>query len=122
VRVSWIASAVTAGLVVLASSCGDDGGDSAAGRGAAIYRANCSACHGADLRGAATGPSLLLTIYGPDELSDAAIRDAIRNGVSEQRFDLGEMPANRALGENQVGLIIDHIRDVQAAEGLEPVP
>ena len=119
---SWIASAVTAGLVLLATSCGDDGGDSAAGRGAAIYRANCSACHGDDLRGAATGPSLLLTIYGPDELSDEAIRDAVRNGVAEQRFELGEMPANGALGDQQIDLIIDHIRSVQATDGLEPVP
>lgn len=121
-RVSWIAAAVTATLVALATACGDDGADSAVGRGAAVYRANCSACHGDDLRGASTGPSLLLTIYGPEELPDEAIRDAVRNGVSEERFEFGEMPANGALGDERIDLIIDHIRDVQAAEGLEPAP
>ena len=121
-RERLIAGVVTASLVMLGLACGDDGSDAAGGRGEAIYRANCSACHGDDLRGASTGPSLLYDIYGPDQLTDAGITDAIRNGVEEQRWNFGEMPANGALGDSQIDQIIAHIRSVQSTEGLTPTP
>ena len=121
-RERLIAGAITAALAVLGVACGDDGGDAAGGRGEAIYQANCSACHGDDLRGASTGPSLLYDIYGPDELADEEIAAAIREGVEEQRWDFGDMPANGALGDSQIDQIIDHIRTVQSTEGLDPTP
>jgi mono/diheme cytochrome c family protein len=82
-------------------------------RGEATYAANCAQCHGGDLAGSERGPSLLEPIYGPDQLSDAEFADAIRNGVDEERWDFGPMPANGALSDTQIDAILTFVRAEQ---------
>ena len=106
--------AVTAVAVSISMACGADGPRTTLERGEATYGANCAQCHGGDLSGTERGPSLLDPVYGPDQLTDAAFADAIRNGVEEQRWDFGPMPANGAIGDAQVDAIIDFVRSEQA--------
>ena len=115
-----LAGVGTGVLSVVAAACGADGPQSADGRGAAIYGANCAQCHGADLEGTERGPSLLDPAYRSDELSDAAVADAIRNGVAQRLWEFGPMPANGALGDEQIDAIIEHLRAEQAVSALSP--
>lgn len=107
--------ATTVLLAFVGLACGADADESAAERGAGLYRANCAACHGGDLRGNDRGPSLLEEFYLEDQLSDAEMADAIRNGVEENRFEFGPMPGNGALRELQVREIVAYVRAQQAA-------
>ena len=106
--------AVTAVAASISMACGADGPRTTLERGEATYGANCAQCHGGDLSGTERGPSLLDPVYGPDQLTDAAFADAIRNGVEEQRWDFGPMPANGAIGDAQVDAIIEFVRSAQA--------
>jgi len=107
-----IAALVTA-LAVIAAACGQDASQSAGERGERAYRANCAACHGNDLGGSSLGPSLLWV--GPAGLSDAEIRDVIRNGVADTGGEFGAMPGNTVLRDAQVSEIIEYLRSEQAA-------
>jgi mono/diheme cytochrome c family protein len=100
----------------IGAACGADGPTTTLGRGEAVYGANCAQCHGADLAGTDRGPSLLDPIYGPDQLSDAAVADAIRNGVDEQRWEFGPMPANGAITDAQIEAIIAFLRAEQTGD------
>jgi len=96
-------------LLVSAAACGNDANDdTSAGRGAAIYGANCAACHGAALEGTGRGPSLLDPVY--DEISDDDVRSAVRNGVEETRWGFGPMPATGGLSDAQIGDILVFFR------------
>lgn len=110
-----VAAAVTTVVLgVLSAACGADGPGTALERGERIYVANCAQCHGGDLAGTERGPSLLLAVYGPDELADADIADAIRNGAEQRLFEFGPMAGNGALGDEQVDAIIAFVRAEQS--------
>jgi mono/diheme cytochrome c family protein len=110
-------------LAACASDAGDAGGGSAqAGDGAALYAANCSACHGADLRGTGMGPSQLSIVYEPNHHPDVSFRTAIRNGVTPHHWDFGPMPAVSGLDDDEITAIIAYVREVQQREGFEPYP
>jgi mono/diheme cytochrome c family protein len=100
----------------LLAACGADGPRTTSDRGEAIYRANCAQCHGGDLRGTARGPSLLVPIYGPEQLSDVEFADAIRNGVEERLWEFGPMPANKTITDEQIDAILTFVRARQTAE------
>jgi mono/diheme cytochrome c family protein len=85
-------------------------------RGQAIYGANCAQCHGGDLVGTQRGPSLLVPIYGPGQLSDAEFADAIRNGVEQDVWEFGPMPANKAITDEQIDAVLAFVRARQADE------
>ena len=92
-----------------AGTCGADSNDgTSGGRGAAIYGANCASCHGGALEGTDRGPSLVDPIY--DELTDADIRAAVRNGVEETRWEFGPMPAMGGLSDAQIDEIVAFVR------------
>ena len=117
-RCRWIGKlavscTVTVGLASLAVACGADGPE-ASGRGAALYQANCAACHGAELEGSSRGPSLLDPMYVSPDFPDAEIADAIRNGV-DSGGDFGAMEAIGRLSDEQIALIIAFIREQQGA-------
>ena len=107
------------GTVVLASvgaACGTDGPRTTLERGEAIYGANCAQCHGGDLAGTDSGPSLLDPIYGPAQLTDEEFAEAIRNGVDEDRWEFGPMPANGAITDDQIRAILAFVRAEQTGD------
>jgi mono/diheme cytochrome c family protein len=107
------------GTVMLASfgaACGTDGPRTTLERGAAIYGATCAQCHGGDLAGTDNGPSLLDPIYGAAQLTDDEFASAIRNGVEENRWEFGPMPANGAITDDQIEAILTFVRAEQAGD------
>lgn len=54
--------------------------------GAELYGATCAACHGADLRGTASGPPFLDRVYAPDHHPDGAFYVAAEFGVQEHHI------------------------------------
>ncbi len=108
-----------AGIVAMAAlgvACGADGPRTELQRGEAIYGANCAQCHGADLAGTDRGPSLLDPIYGPEQLSDAAFADAVRNGVEERLWEFGPMPGNGAITDDQIDAMLTFVRTRQSTD------
>jgi mono/diheme cytochrome c family protein len=115
-----LAGVGTGVLATVAAACGADSARSAADRGEAIYGANCAQCHGDDLAGTERGPSLLAAAYRRDELPDAAIADAIRNGVDARLWDYGPMPANGALSDAQIDAVVEFLRAQQDPTDVSP--
>lgn len=83
----------------------------AADDGAAIYKAKCAACHGADLAGkpAAKIPSLVSD--DARKASDADLTDAIANGGKEKKAM--HAFANKGVTPDQVKMVVSYIRGVQ---------
>jgi mono/diheme cytochrome c family protein len=79
--------------------------------GAALYKAKCAACHGADATGkpAAKIPSLV----SPEAkgLSDADLTDAIANGGKAQKAS--HAFAKKGLTDDQVKAVVTYIRGLQ---------
>ena len=115
VRRRVAAAAVVVVLAWAGVACGTDGPGTATERGERVYAANCAQCHGDDLGGTERGPSLLLDAYGPGQLTDAAMADAIRNGVEQRLFEFGPMAGNGALGDEQIDAVIAVVRAEQSA-------
>ncbi len=91
--------------------------------GSTIFAANCALCHGSDLRGSSTGPSLLHEYYVPSHHSNASFVIAVLRGVRQHHWDFGNMPAVEGLEIEQVHQVICFIRQTQLDEGvIEAVP
>lgn len=83
----------------------------AADDGAALYKAKCAACHGADLAGkpAAKAPSLISD--DSKKVSDADLTDMIANGGKEKKAM--HAFANKGVTPDQVKMIVSYIREAQ---------
>ncbi len=83
----------------------------AADDGAAIYKAKCAACHGADLAGkpAAKIPSLVSD--DAKKASDADLTDMIANGGKDKK----SMHAfvNKGVTADQTKMVVAYIREAQ---------
>ena len=113
-----LGATITISSASIVAACGADGPTTTLERGEAVYGANCAQCHGGDLAGTERGPSLLEPIYGPDQLSDAEVADAIRNGVDEDLWEFGPMPGNGAISDAQIEAILAFVRAEQT--GVAP--
>ncbi|MFO7777841.1 MAG: cytochrome c [Nitriliruptoraceae bacterium] len=96
-------------LAAVLSGCGGD--QEVDGR--ALFAANCAVCHGDAGQGNERGPSLLDARYLPDQLSDAEMAAGIRDGVPEEHFEFGPMPAFPQLEDEQVDAIVEVVRELQ---------
>ena len=122
--------AVTTGLVLAA--CGTSIPNQESGEtipdadtiaaGSDLYRANCAACHGTDLRGTTNGPSHLSIVYEPNHHGDAAFKLAVQRGAPSHHWDFGNMPPIEGLSADEVESIIAFVRETQRNEGFEPYP
>lgn len=114
---------ITSALALLAVSCGDSAGETAAGAdgvGAELYAANCASCHGTDLAGTELGPSQLSIVYEPAHHDDDSYRSAIANGAGQHHWTFGNMPPIPGLDDAEVDAIISFIRSEQERQGFEP--
>jgi mono/diheme cytochrome c family protein len=122
-RLPLAGTALVLGLGLGAAACGDDAPDAAGPvDGAEVYEARCASCHGGDLGGSPLGPSLRSELYGPDRFEDDRIRASISQGAEQVNWEFGPMPMVSGLSAAEVDAVIALIREVQAAEGLEPFP
>lgn len=83
----------------------------AADDGAAIFKAKCAACHGADLAGkpAAKAPSLVSD--DAKKASDADLTDMIANGGKDKKAM--HAFSNKGLSPDQVKMVISYVREAQ---------
>ena len=83
----------------------------AADDGAAVYKAKCAACHGADLAGkpAAKIPSLVSD--DAKKASDADLTDAIANGGKEKKAM--HAFAKKGVTPDQAKMVVSYIREAQ---------
>lgn len=100
------------GLVVSAcAGVAETSSSTTVDRGARLYVANCSACHGVEAAGTATGPSLLDPVYA--DLTDADYVIAVEMGVAEGLFGLGDMPPVQGLTHSEVSAIAGYVRSLR---------
>lgn len=122
---TWLGRLTILGAMVgvVAVACGAESNGQAqhfTGRdGSTLYSQACSACHGTDLRGTATGPPFLNPIYRPGHHSDAAFLLAVRNGVLPHHWNFGNMPPVAGLSDEQIAAIVQFVRVQQRAAGIE---
>ena len=89
-----------------------------AASGQAIFKINCSQCHGPSAGGTTQGPPLIHKYYEPNHHADGAFYRAATNGVRAHHWRFGNMPPIRTVTTQDVSKIIVFIRDVQKANGI----
>ena len=114
---------------LVVGGCGSDSADStgaAAGStdGPSLYTAKCALCHGTDLRGTQTGPSLLSAVYAPSHHSDQSFTAAVRKGVIPHHWRFAPMPPITGLSDDQISAIVAYVRALQLSQFamLDQVP
>lgn len=117
-------------VALVVSACGSDGAGSTqpdqdselVAQGEELFQANCAQCHGFDLRGTNTGPSLLSEVYEPNHHGDGAFLVAVQSGSPQHHWNFGDMPPVPGLSAEDVEAIVAFVRDRQQVEGFEPYP
>ncbi len=97
-----------------------DRGQVAAGR--VLYADTCASCHGTELRGTSSGPSLLSEIYEPNHHADGAFLSAVLRGSLAHHWRFGDMPPVAGLTQDDVAAIVAFVREQQRVQGFEPYP
>ena len=88
--------------------------------GKQIFDAKCAACHGPDAAGQdGVAPPLVHRIYEPSHHGDVAFLLAVRNGVRPHHWRFGPMPPVEGLTDGDVAMVVDYVRALQRANGIE---
>ncbi len=88
--------------------------------GKQIFDAKCAACHGPHAAGQDwVAPPLVHRIYEPSHHSDVAFLLAVRNGVRSHHWRFGSMPPVEGLTDGDVAMVVDYVRTLQRANGIE---
>ena len=89
-------------------------------KGKALFDANCSMCHGNNGVGNSdAGPPLIHKIYEPGHHADFAFFRAVELGVRAHHWQFGDMPPVANLKQEDVASIINYVRVVQRANGIQ---
>lgn len=89
-------------------------------KGKALFDANCSMCHGNNGAGnSAAGPPLIHKIYEPGHHADFAFFRAVELGVRAHHWQFGDMSPVANLKQDDVASIINYVRVVQRANGIQ---
>ncbi|MHB8916218.1 MAG: c-type cytochrome [Thiobacillus sp.] len=86
--------------------------------GKALYKKNCAACHGVDLKGSDKGPPFLHRVYEPSHHGDIAFQLAAKNGVRAHHWQFGDMKPVFGITPDDVAHITAYIRTVQRKAGI----
>ena len=86
--------------------------------GQVAFDRRCASCHGANAAGGPAGPPLVHTIYRAAHHADVAFVLAVRRGVGAHHWRFGDMPPQPAVREDEVGLIVRYVRELQRANGM----
>lgn len=84
--------------------------------GAAIFAANCAACHGSDGRGGERAPNIA-TSHEVVSLADADLKGIVENGIAG-----AGMPSFRALGADSVNAVVAYLRTLQGVGAAAALP
>lgn len=119
-------TAVCMGLLASAGASAQDGSALLPGpgfmpnpaKGEQLFKKNCAACHGENLKGTDKGPPLLHRIYEPNHHGDVAIQLAVKNGSRQHHWRFGDMPPVAGLTREDVGHITAYTRRQQRTAGV----
>ncbi|MGR3793007.1 c-type cytochrome [Vannielia sp. SX4] len=88
--------------------------------GQRAFDATCAACHGENASGKmGSGPPLVHKIYEPSHHGDMAFIIAVQQGVRAHHWPFGDMPMQHGLTRADVLSIVDYVRELQRANGIE---
>lgn len=87
--------------------------------GQRIFDAKCAECHGENAAGKeGSGPPLIHPIYRAGHHGDQAFILAARNGVKSHHWPYGNMPPVQGVTDGEVAMVVEFIRSVQQANGV----
>lgn len=87
--------------------------------GQRIFDNACAACHGSNAVGVdGAGPPLIHVIYEPSHHADESFQRAVAMGVRSHHWQFGDMPPVEGLTRGDVAMVIDYIREIQRANGI----
>lgn len=110
-------SALTEGDAMVAIQMPPIEGNAAIGQ--RIFENACAACHGSNAVGVeGAGPPLIHIIYEPRHHADESFQRAVAMGVRSHHWQFGDMPAVEGLTRGDVATVIDYIREIQRANGI----
>lgn len=89
-----------------------------AGRGASLFVKNCASCHGWEAEGSNKGPALIHRTYEPSHHDNDAFYRAVQQGVQSHHWQFGNMPPVTGVSNDEIALIISHVRAKQVANGI----
>jgi len=88
-------------------------------KGAALFAANCAACHGSNATGTDQGPPLIHRIYEPSHHDDFSFYRAVSSGSRQHHWQFGDMPPVPGVSFEDTGHIIAWVRQQQRKAGIE---
>ena len=88
-------------------------------RGARVFAANCSTCHGENAAGSDRAPPLAHKIYESSHHGDQSFLAAVRNGVRRHHWQYGNMLPQPGVSNRQVAQIVTYAREMQRANGID---
>lgn len=86
--------------------------------GKEAFDANCAACHGPNGSGTEQGPPLVHDIYNPGHHSDQAFVVAAKRGTRAHHWNLGDMPPQPDVTDEELATIVRYVRELQTANGI----
>jgi mono/diheme cytochrome c family protein len=89
-------------------------------QGERLFNTYCTSCHGYYGKGEGLGPSLLDTLYLAPRLPDAAIENAVTNGVPQTHWRYGAMPKVARVGPAELRDIVPYVRWLQQRADADP--
>ena len=92
---------------------------SRAREGSMLFHMHCAGCHGENAAGTPRGPPLVHELYAPAQHSDHLVRHVIANGVTAHHWQFGPMPPIRLSRPFHSDRIIEYIRELQRANGID---
>jgi mono/diheme cytochrome c family protein len=87
--------------------------------GQQAFEANCAECHGEYAGGTDRGPPLIHQWYHPGHHADVAFFLAAKRGVPQHHWKFGDMPPQPQVGERSLQQIVEYVRELQQANGIE---
>ncbi len=87
--------------------------------GQRMFESACDVCHGSNAVGVdGAGPPLIHVIYESSHHADESFQPAVAMGVRSHHWQFGDMPPAEGLPRGDVAMVIDYIREIQRANGI----
>lgn len=87
-------------------------------QGQKLFDDNCASCHGKNTAGTGQGPTFIHKVYAPGHHGDGAFYLAAKNGARAHHWSFGNMPPIAGVQKQEVALIVEYVRALQRANGI----
>lgn len=87
--------------------------------GKRAFAAKCADCHGENAVGQdGVAPPLVHIIYEPSHHGDESFQRAVALGVRGHHWAFGDMPPIEGVTRAEVAMIVEYVRELQVANGI----